>query len=482
MKHSLFYLSLILLINAQEKIAGYELIFDTANPKIAKINASLILQDSTLQMASWGHPYLPNGWATFVKNLTVQSESGERLAYSIGDNGSWRLDQANGTKVKLTYQVHFSHDQYDWDPAGGIDARPEVRDGVYFLISKALFIYSPGTEKSRIKFTIPKQWQIASSWYEIGPNEFTTDSWISLVNNALVLGNFKRQVIQNGSMQLILAIDNQLQRHADTFIRILRKQLNEFSRLFHGTPAKNYLINIRLEAIDDGESFNDSFTQVITDQRIDDRYIIWANTMGHEMFHYWNGNNFFVGKDEAKLYWFTEGFTEYYSSLSLLRTAVINESTYLKKLGHYISRYMITKKLWPLEQISLETAGYEKGKNWLFIYGGGALMALSLDIEIRSQTANKKSLDDVMLFLKEKFGDHQQRIDTDDIRNAVNKVSGVDFTDFFARYISGKSDYLNYQQILDKAGLYVDQFADETYLSKKSDQSILFNSMISAQE
>ena len=483
MKFVIIFSLLITLMNAQKNNAHYQLRIDKNKPKIAEMKATLTLQDSTIRMASWGHPYLQHGWATFVKNLKIKSESGVDISYSLVEKdgwGKWRVNLPNGSTISLSYQVHFTHDQYDWNPAGGIDARPEVRDDAYFLISKAFFIYSAGIKKSFIKFTIPADWQIASSWQEIEANYYMTDSWISLVNNALVIGNFHRKTIKSGSMNLILAIDNQLEAHSDIFIDVLRKQLNEFSRIFNGTPAKNYLINIRLENIDDGESFNDSFTQVIVNDRISDRYIIWANTMSHEMFHYWNGNNFFVGENEADMYWFTEGFTEYYSSLSLMRTGVISESIYLKKLEHYISRYVVTKRFWPAEQISLVKAGSEKSKNWLLIYGGGALMALYLDIEIRLQTGNKKSLDDVMALLKTKFGDHQLKINTGNIKDAVNQVSGSDFTVFFDKYVLGNADYLNIASTLEKAGLYADQFADELYLSKKEGE-ILFDSIISAQ-
>ena len=100
--------------------------------------------------------------------------------------------------------------------------------------------------------------------------------------------------------------------------------------------------------------------------------------MAHEMFHYWNGANFLVGKNLEDLYWFSEGFTEYYASRSLVRTGVIDKALYFRKLEHYLSRYFITRKMWPIERTSFVEAGKEKGKNWLLLYGGGATMALYL--------------------------------------------------------------------------------------------------------
>jgi len=463
----------------------YKIKIDKNSRNIAKIESTLILKDSTIKMASWGHPWLKHGWATFVKKLKIKTDTGRILSYSTVDKdgwGKWKVLAPNGTKLHLSYEVHFDHKDHDWNPAGGIDSRPEVTDDALFLVSKALFIYSSGVKNAKIKFNIPSSWEIATSWKKDEKGFYFADSWISLVNNALVLGDFDKKVVTNGQMNLIFAIDKNLSKHKQRFIDLMQKQLNAFSKIFDGTPNRNYLIALRKADEDDGESFQDSFNQVLTDNRIEDRYIIWANTMAHEMFHYWNGNYSIAGKSED-VHWFTEGFTEYYSGLSLMRTGVIPEDIYLKKMERFLSRYIVTKKMWPVDQVSLVDAGKEKAKNWLLIYGGGATMAFALDIEIRTLTNNNKSLDDVMLLVKTKYGDNHIKITTANIMEAVNEASGEDFTEFFKKYIYGKEDVLKIEDIVSKAGLNFDQFSDEVYLSrKKTNKKVLFDKMIGQQK
>lgn len=467
--------------NKSEITNTYKIKVEKNSKDIARVEAALTLKDSTIRMVAWGHPWLEDGWATFVKKLSVKTEDGKEVPFSLVKNkawGKWKVSAANGTRLKLSYEVHFNHKDYDWNPAGGIDSRPEITEDALFLVSKALFIYSPGVKNAKIKFNIPSNWEIATSWKKNKKGVYFADSWISLVNNALVLGNFDKKIVTNGQMNLVFAIDKNLSKYKQRFIDLMQKQLNAFSKIFGGTPNRNYLIAIRKANEDDGEAFEGSFNQVIIDNRIEDRYIVWANTMAHEMFHYWNGN-YISGENPKDTYWFTEGFTEYYSGLSLMRTGVVPENIYLKKMERFLSRYIITKKMWPVDQLSLVEAGKEKHKNWLLLYGGGATMALALDIEIRTLTNNSKSLDDVMLLMKTKYGDNQIKITTASIMEAVNEVSGEDFTEFFKKYIYGKNDVLNIEDIASKAGLNFDQFSDEIYLSrKKGNEKILFDKMI----
>ena len=99
----------------------------------------------------------------------------------------------DGELLNLSYEVHLDHEQHNWDSAGGEDSRPSVQKDALFLVTKALFIYSPNLKNATIDFDLPKNWKVSSSWPRIEgkPNRYFADSWISLVNNALVVGSHK---------------------------------------------------------------------------------------------------------------------------------------------------------------------------------------------------------------------------------------------------------------------------------------------------
>ena len=93
-------------------------------------------------------------------------------------------------------------------------------------------------------------------------------------------------------------------------------------------------------------------------------------------------------------------------------------------------------------------------------YNKGALLAMLLDLEIRAQTHGQKSLDNVMRTMYRKYYESPatsyylrgRGYTEKDILEAVNQVSGGDFTSFFRQYVAGVVP-LPYNQILAQAGL-----------------------------
>jgi predicted metalloprotease with PDZ domain len=456
----------------------YTVVFDRDDRRVAHVEAEITISNKTLRMAPWGHPNLEQGWATFVNDLKISDQYGTAIPFAdAGPDtwGAWNVDAADGIRVYVQYDIEFSHDQYDWNDAGGQDSRPALSNGALYLVTKALFIYSPSVTAATVVLDTPSGWDISSPWPKIvgEPHTFAVDSWISLVNNALVVGIHQQRVVEDGDMTIVLALDENLAASIDMFEQTFRKQLAAYRSLFDGSPASQYLVTIRLADEDDGESFENSFNQVITPGRLDQRAIVWANTMGHELFHYWNGNHVLVGKDKKSVEWFGEGFTEYYSSLTLLRTGIISEDLWFRKLETYLARHIITTEMWPVETVSLTDAGTDKHKNWLRIYGGGATIALMIDIDIRHATGGDKGLDDVMRLLTQQFGSPGARYQVSDILAAANSVSGKDFTSFFDAHITSTGAQLNFSDTLSKAGIYAEQFSDEVYLSRMANASPL---------
>ena len=82
---------------------------------------------------------------------------------------------------------------------------------------------------------------------------------------------------------------------------------------------------------------------------------------------------------------------------------------------------------------------------------------------------------------KDRFGHAGASYGVDDILDAINTVSSADFSSFFDSHISGYKQQLEIGSYLEKAGINVEQFSDEFYLSRISDPNLLqqtiFNGM-----
>lgn len=130
---------------------------------------------------------------------------------------------------------------------------------------------------------------------------------------------------------------------------------------------------------------------------------------------------------------------------------IIPVETFLDKLAYQFSRYFTAKVLFPPPRPNLIEAGSQKGRNWGLLYGGGATTAFLLDVELRSLTKGKVSLDDWMKYLCDEFG-RSKRLTAPDLISALEEVSGHDFESFFSKYVSG-SQFLPILQACERAGL-----------------------------
>ena len=63
-----------------------------------------------------------------------------------------------------------------------------------------------------------------------------------------------------------------------------------------------------------------------------------------------------------------------------------------------------------------------------------------IDLKIRHETNNRKSLDDVVVFLNRWFAERGTGFEEGDIERACTAISNYDFSEFFARHVRGVLD------------------------------------------
>src|SRR5205814_2287622 len=105
-------------------------------------------------------------------------------------------------------------------------------------------------------------------------------------------------------------------------------------------------------------------------------------------------------------------------------------------------------------------------KDWPRVdyYNKGEVLGILIDLRLRTATEGRRSLDDLMRHLydayvtkpsKEGKGAIGVGFPDDGILRALNEVSGIDWREFFGRYISGVEE-LPYAEVLGAAGLKID--------------------------
>jgi len=184
--------------------------------------------------------------------------------------------------------------------------------------------------------------------------------------------------------------------------------------------------------------------------------------VSHEYFHTWHVKRIkpaaFAPYDlwrenHTQLLWVFEGFTSYYDDLMLARAGVITRQAYLDLLAETISSVHRApgrfKQSMTQSSFDAWTRFYKPDENspnaLVSYYTKGALAALGLDLMIRAQTGGRRSLDDVMRLLWQRYGrgfylDRAHGVAEDAMPGLIHAATGVRVDRFLDQYVSGCAD------------------------------------------
>ena len=184
--------------------------------------------------------------------------------------------------------------------------------------------------------------------------------------------------------------------------------------------------------------------------------------MSHEYFHTWNVKRIkpaafapyrYLEENHTQLLWVFEGFTSYYDDLMLLRSGVIDQDSYYTLLAKNVNA--VHRSVGRFKQSVAEssfdtwTRFYKQDENspnaLVSYYSKGALVALGLDLYIRQQSQNQKSLDDVLRLMWARYGrDFYQKapkgVAEDEMPSLVREATGIDASAFIQQYAYGRDD------------------------------------------
>jgi len=267
-----------------------------------------------------------------------------------------------------------------------------------------------------------------------------------LTDAFLLIGSHQETLIKKKGMEVLLASGKDLQKTIPFIKNMICEYIKYFRNLFGGVPQDRILLVMNTNKNGGGGVFGKSIS-ILFREMPTEKNLGWIHLIAHELFHVWNGRA--IEYQDVKEYWFSEGFTEYYSYIISSRLGIINERKLLNSLENIFSRYFTYAGSASIRDSGLNKT---KRKNASLIYGGGCVVALVMDIEIRSMTNNKKSLDNLMKLMYKEYADSQQKYTCDDILKIVSKITNSDFSEFFKRYLTG-TEIIPLNYYLNKCGL-----------------------------
>src|SRR5450830_1499835 len=434
----------------------------------------------------------------FARNI-VQIRAvagGKKVSLRKLDKHSWRAAPCSGP-LTLSYQV------YAWD----LSVRTAHLDQTHaFFNGTSVFLRVEGQQHGEhiVDIRRPpgddyKRWRVATSLPELKARRYGFGTYVAadyddLIDHPVELGSFALASFTAHGVPHDVVITGKvpnldLPRLSADLKKICEAQIAFFEPKSRRAPMSRYVFMTMVVGDGYGGLEHRASTALICARSdlpvkgqvaLSDGYRTYLGLCSHEYFHTWNVKHIkpaiFAPYDlreegYTSLLWLFEGFTSYYDDLFLVRTGLIDTPEYLKMLSKTANGVLrgSGRRKQSVAESSFDAwvKYYRQDENApnaiVSYYTKGSLVALGLDLLIRTESRGSKSLDDVMQALWQQYGrqfyarNGGKGVAEDEVEALFEAVSGLKLKRFFDRYIRGTDDVPLGELLAPFAVLYSDK-------------------------
>jgi predicted metalloprotease with PDZ domain len=402
----------------------------------------------TFRVALAQHPEYDDRFFRYVQNLRVTP--GGSIVRE--DTALWRVIAPGGTAT-ISYRIQLPTPTQPprgaWRPflssTGGLTGGPHA------------FMYIVGAElaPSHVFVAAPSSWSIATGLTPTSePGTFFAASVYELVESPILVGQLRRSHFFIDGVPHNTAFwpsPNATPFDTSAFRSSVERLVNEVVKFFGRPVYREYNFLFQDNSFGALEHHNSVTLGVPSvEMARDPNYVL--GEIAHEYFHTWNlmrirpveyaaGVDYRAIKPVPSL-WFSEGFTMMYADLLLRRAKLpTHDSTRVSHLEGLITRYFASpgNTRYSPEQVS--RVAYHARPDALGDYDAsthlqGELLGVTLDLIIRDATNGRRSTDDVMRLMLDRFGG-ERGFTGRDVEAVVHQVCACDVHAFFEAHVRG---------------------------------------------
>jgi len=359
----------------------------------------------------------------YVSNFHAADGAGHALVWDKTARNTWRVVSGSSSVILLEYDVfgatRFSANNY-------------LDDDRAFLSPAGLFVHParmldvPVT----VELEVPSAWPHVSTGLEAlsgKPTTFSAPNFDALYDCPILIGTHEVLQFDVRGVPHYIAIENvpasvsRPQMAAD-----LKGIVTAATSIFGEVPYRHYTFLMMGRGGGGIEHSNSSANQFDGAARTTPAgYLRWLSFIAHEYFHNFNvkrirplalGPFDYDQENLTDLLWVSEGLSVYYQDLLLVRSGLMSREQYLEKLTTAIGTFETApgRNYQSATESSLNTwnsgSGVAGDRNTtISYYNNGAMLGAMLELNIRTASGNRRSLDDVMRGLYRKYYLEQKR-------------------------------------------------------------------------
>ncbi len=451
-------------VEAQVKIA-FEVSFKEPQAHYAEVqmNISGLAKDYVdVKMPVWTPgSYLIREFEKSVEEFKATA-GGKQVKVEKVRKNTWRIFSAKAANIKINYRVY----------AFEISVRtPFIDDSHAFLSPTGIFMHPDGMIKSpsTVKIIPFNTWSKVSTGLEpVAGEQFTykaTDFDI-LYDSPIEVGNQDVFEFMAAGVRHEVAMFGGGNYDKEKLKVDMAKIVEEITAVYGENPNKYYtfIVHNFLRGGGGLEHLNSTTLGATRNAyNTETGYKGFLALVAHEYHHLWNvkrlrpvalGPFDYDNENYTTNLWVAEGFTSYYENKYMHRAGFNDDATFINDLAGAIGTVTNTPgaKYQSAASSSYDAwiIGYRPNENSknnsISYYSKGEVIGILMDLEIINATKAAKSLDDVMKAMYLQCKTLKRGYTDAEFKAMVEKISGVSFTNFWAKYVNGVDDaeYVKY--------------------------------------
>lgn len=411
--------------------------------------------------------YIIQDYPKNVVNFKAVDGAGSPLTFAKTAKNTWHVTTTNAPRVVVKYDV------FAFGRGVGNNFLDDKRG---YIVGPGLYMHVAGmlNRPAIVKFQPYRGWNsVANGLDPVDgvPNTYRASDFDLLYDCPILLGNQERFEFDVRGVRHYIALED-VPKSVDRakIAADLKKIVTAAVEMMGDIPYRHYTFLLMgtggggVEHLTSAAMYfnGDSLTTA-------DGYRRWLSFAAHEYFHTFNvkrirpirlGPFDYDHENFTTMLWESEGFTSYYMDLIVRRAGLMTDEQYYKTLSDNIAAYenVPGHMFQSAAQSSIDTwnRGDNSANTTISYYNKGAAIAALLDFKIRSETNNRRSLDDVMRTLYKVYFQEKKRGFTDqEFRETCEQIAGVPLTEIFDVYVASTKD-VDYEKYFGLMGLKID--------------------------
>ncbi|MCX7606044.1 MAG: PDZ domain-containing protein [Bacteroidia bacterium] len=414
--------------------------------------------------------YILQNYAGAVSHFSAYDGEGKPLPWRKVTKDTWRVQNPSRGSIRVQYRFY----------AKQIDAGSSyLSEGLVYLNPVNLLVYIPGRLEEPCELEIvslPDGWDVATALPRQSHRRFSARDYHQLVD-CPVLAAPHLLSYTTSCEELTLHVHfwgrvgaKSLAPFVEDLCKIIRVQKAIWGNKL---PLSEYhfmylLVPFQLRHAVEHET-SAMFVLPEEGAASEEALKSFLGISAHEFFHVWNVKRLrpaalwpyrYDKECYTSLHWLTEGVTDYYTTLTLLRAGILSPEEYWKRLSTELSQIEngFAYQLFSPAELSVDSwlanSSYRPSHFQGSFYAAGKRVGFLLDMVLRRETKGKVTLDSLLRYLYSQYYEKGKGIPEDGVEKAAVRLGGAALRSFFARYVWGKESPI-YEELLDGLPLRV---------------------------